>query len=497
MDQELLVVAGAGCLLGLLVASFFWFFRLRSLAKAHRRQSELEQALQTADADTRLREFQSLAEQTRLLEARLSETIAERQELVATEAALRAEAGSRLAQVEALELRLQAADRLVEQLRTDNAAHQVQISRLETTLTEQQKQNREKLELLEQARAGLNVEFRNLANEIFDAKQQTFREQSQMQLNGLLKPLGEKIRDFEKRVEDTYSAESKERFSLIREVRNLQDLNARISKDAVNLTNALKGENKTQGTWGEVILARVLERSGMEKGREYETQMSHRHEDGRRLQPDVLIHLPDGKDVIVDSKVSLVAYERFCSTDEETARSDALKAHVQSIRNHVKQLSAKDYQALHNLQTLDFVMMFVPVEAAFTTAVQADSELFSDAFDRNIMVVSPSTLLATLRMIHNVWRFDHQNRNAREIAQRAGALYDKFVNFVGDLEEVGARLVSVQNAYDKAHNKLVSGKGNLVARAEGMRELGAKVSKSLPQNLVDVPGREGTLQQLK
>ncbi|MEX1237864.1 MAG: DNA recombination protein RmuC, partial [Pseudomonadales bacterium] len=339
-------------------------------------------------------------------------------------------------------------------------------------------------------KASLNTEFKNLANEIFDAKQRTFREQSQTQLDGLLKPLNERIKDFEKRVEDTYNQESKERFSLIREVKSLQDLNARISKDAVNLTNALKGENKTQGTWGEVILERVLEKSGLTRGREYETQVSMTNDDGRKSQPDVVVHLPEEKDVIIDSKVSLVAYERYCACDEEAARADALKAHIQSVRQHIKQLSDKDYQKLESVRTLDFVLLFVPVEAAFGIAIQHDSELFSDAFDRNIMVVSPSTLLATLRMIHNIWRFEQQNKNAQEIARRAGALYDKFVNFVGDLEDIGAKLSSVQDAYDKAHNKLASGKGNLVSRAEGMRELGAKSSKSLPRNLVEMPVRD-------
>jgi DNA recombination protein RmuC len=361
---------------------------------------------------------------------------------------------------------------------------------LKTTLVEQQRQNQEKLTLLNQAREQLGTEFKNIANEIFESKQKAFKEQNQVQLDGLLKPLGERIKDFEKRVEDTYNNESRERFSLIKEVKNLQDLNARISVDAINLTKALKGESKTQGTWGEIILERVLEKSGLVKGREYEIQVSLKNEEGKRLQPDVLVHLPEKKDVIIDSKVSLTAYERYCSCENEMERDVALAQHIHSVRQHIKQLGNKNYQKLVGIRTLDFVLLFIPVEAAFGLAVQQDDELFLDAFDKNIVLVAPSTLLATLRTIQNIWRFEHQNRNAQEIAVKAGSLFDKFVNFVSDLEDIGGRLTAVQTAYDKAHNKLTSGKGNLVSRAENMRELGARVSKSLPKNLVEMPRRD-------
>jgi len=380
------------------------------------------------------------------------------------------------------------------QLRADNSQQREQIAHLQTTLHEQQKQTEEKLALLEEARTSLNTEFKNLAHDIFDAKQKTFKEQSQIQLDSVLKPLGEKIKDFEKRVADSYNQESKDRFSLIKEVQNLQELNSRISKDAINLTNALKGESKTQGTWGEVILERVLEKSGLEKGREYEVQMSMKSEEGKRYQPDVVVHLPEGKDIIIDSKVSLTAYERYCSTDQDEVveRAAALKLHIQSLRMHIKQLSEKDYQNLEGVRTLDFVFMFVPIEAAFSMGVQQDNDLYLDAFDKNIVMVAPSTLLATLRTIQNIWRYEQQNKNAQEIANKAGALYDKFVNFVGDLEEIGSRLGSVQKSYDNAHRKLVSGRGNLVSKAESVKNLGAKVSKSLPRTMVDntleVPG---------
>jgi DNA recombination protein RmuC len=368
-----------------------------------------------------------------------------------------------------------------------------EISRLETTLSEQQQQADEKLELLKDAKESLHDSFKILANDIFEAKQKEFKAQSKEQLSGVLDPLHERIKAFEKRVEKTYADEARERFSLVKEVRQLQELNSRIAQDAVNLTNALKGESKTQGIWGEIVLERVFERSGLEKGREYEIQVSLKNEDGRRMQPDAIVRLPEGKDVVVDSKVSLTAYERFCSAEDEQSRSDALKAHVTSLRQHIRQLSEKDYQALEGIRTLDFVLLFVPIEAAFSVAVTADGDLFSDAFNKNIVIVAPSTLLATLRIIQNIWRFEQQNKNAQEIATRAGALYDKFVNFVSDLELIGTRIDSTQVAYQDAFKKLVSGKGNLVKRAEDMKALGAKVSKSLPQNLVEMPQRETPL----
>jgi len=370
--------------------------------------------------------------------------------------------------------------------RGDNLVLREQAAELKTTLEHEKKQASEKLALLENAKEKLSTEFKNIANEIFESKQKVFSERSREQLDGLLKPLSERIKDFEKKVEETYDKESKERFSLAKEVKNLQQLNTRISEDAINLTNALKGQSKTQGTWGEIVLERVLERSGLVKGREYEIQISLKNEDGRRLQPDVIVHLPEGKDVIIDSKVSLTAYERYCSLDDEEERSKELNLHIQSLRSHIKGLGDKDYQKLESVRTLDFVLLFIPIEAAFSLAIQHDSDLFGEAFDKNIVLVAPSTLLATLRTIQNIWRYEQQNRNAQTIATTAGRLYDKFVNFVQDVEEIGARIESTQKAYDKAHNKLVSGRGNLINRAEGMRELGAKVSKSLPQHLVGV-----------
>jgi len=399
----------------------------------------------------------------------------------------------RKARIGELELQISNLSGTLEHERINLISTREQISRLETTLTEQQHQAEEKLTLLKEAKESLHDGFRNLANEIFESKQKEFKVQSKEQLNGVLDPLHERIKSFEKRVEETYSNEAKERFSLVREVKNLQELNSRIAQDAVNLTNALKGENKTQGIWGEMVLEKVLENSGLVKGREYEIQVALKTDDGKKYQPDAIVRLPEGKDVVVDSKVSLTAYERYCSAADDVERKEALKAHTLSIRSHIKDLAAKDYQNLEGIRTLDYVLLFVPIESAFSLATQEDTTLYSDALSRHIAIVTPSTLLATLRTIQNMWRVDQQNRNAEEIADRAGKLYDKFVSFVADLELIGSRLESTQGAYRDAYNKLASGRGNLVKRAEDMKVLGARTSKSLPQNLVEMPQREAPL----
>jgi len=359
------------------------------------------------------------------------------------------------------------------------------VSRLETQLSEERSQNHEKIHLLENAREKMSLEFKNLANEILEKKGKDFTENNRENIENILKPLREKIQQFEKKVEDTYNRESNERFSLQKEIKNLQDMNSRLSTDALNLTNALKGESKTQGIWGEFVLERILENSGLQKDREYEIQKSLRTDEGGMRQPDVIIHMPENKDVIIDSKVSLVAYERYCSEEDETLKAEALKQHIQSIRTHIRTLSDKDYQNLEAVRTLDFIMMFLPVEPAFALAVQHDHSLFTEAFDKNIALVGPTTLMATLRTIQNIWRYEHQNSNAMDIAKRAGALYDKFVSFTEDLEEVGRRIDQTQTSYDQAHKKLTSGRGSLISNVEKLKTLGARASKSLSPKLID------------
>ena len=296
----------------------------------------------------------------------------------------------------------------------------------------------------------------------------------------MLDPLKERIQAFEKRVEESYQQEARERFSLGKELERLQQLNLRLSDEATNLTQALKGQ-KTQGNWGELILERVLEHAGLEKGREYQTQVSLKSAEGERYQPDVLIMLPGDKQVVVDAKVSLTAYQQFVSSNDE----GALKQHVQSLRSHVKGLSSKDYSRLEGLHSLDFVLLFVPIEAAFSAALQAEPNLFQEAFDRQIVIVSPTTLLATLRVIDSLWKQERQGQNAREIAERAGWLYDKFVLFIQDLDELGNRLQQVDKAYAAARNKLCEGRGNLISRSEQLKLLGARASKSLPADLLE------------
>jgi DNA recombination protein RmuC len=352
--------------------------------------------------------------------------------------------------------------------------------RLELTI----KQSDEKLTLLVDARVELTHQFKNLANEILENKTRTFTEQNKTNMDALLNPLGEKIKDFEKKVEETYDKESKQRFSLESEISNLRQLNTQISQDAINLTNALKGQTKTQGTWGEVILERVLEASGLMKGREYEAQVCETDEEGRRMQPDVIVHLPEDRHLIIDSKVNLRAYEQFCSMEDGPGRVDEMNRHLTALRRHVDQLSAKQYQDRVRLKSLDFVLMFVPIEPAFTLAMQLDETLFTEALEKKIVIVTPSTLHVTLRTIEHMWRQEDQSRNAIEVAKRSGALYDKFVGFVEDLEDVGQRLNATQKSYDNAHRKLSSGRGNLISRAEMIRQLGAKATKRLPQSVL-------------
>lgn len=327
-------------------------------------------------------------------------------------------------------------------------------------------------------------QFENLANKILDEKSAKFTEQNREKLDQLLKPLGEKIEQFKKQVADTYEKETRDRVSLKEQISKMSELNHKMTEEAKNLTKALKGDSKKQGNWGEVILQRILEKSGLRKGHEYEMQQSGTSDDGRRLQPDVVVNLPDQKKLIIDSKVSLTAYERFSSAEEDADRERALKEHVTSVKAHVKTLQSKDYQKLYD-SSPDFVLLFIPVEPAFAAALQADSELYYDAFERNIVIVSPSTLLATLATIDNIWKQEYQNKNAMEIARRGGALYDKFALFVESMEDVGKRIDQTQKSYDQAMNRLSTGSGNVMRQVEMLKELGVSVSKQLPDQLLD------------
>jgi len=347
------------------------------------------------------------------------------------------------------------------------------------TLREQaQNQDSELRKMQEQMR----LEFENLATRLLDEKSRHFVQQNQEQLQLVLNPLREKIQDFERKVEHFYIDETKQRATLTEQIRTLTDLNKMVTEEAQNLSKALKGESKVQGNWGELILERLLEKSGLTKGREYTTQQAFTGEDGKRKQPDLIIHLPMNRHLIIDAKVSLTAYERYSSCTNEADKQRFLKEHIISIRRHIDELSLKNYQQLYDLNSLDFVLMFVPIEPAFFLALQSEQDFFYEALDKNILPVSPSTLLATLRTVSNLWRQEQQNKNAIQIAQQGGLLYDKFVTWLEELEMVGQRMQSAQNAYQSAMHRLGTGRGNLMQRAQRLKELGAKSSKAIPEH---------------
>lgn len=331
----------------------------------------------------------------------------------------------------------------------------------------------------------LSNRFKVLASEILEDKSKRFTEQNQSNLNDLLGPLNVKITEFQNKVQEVYVKEGQDRSALAEQVKQLMALNNQLSKDAHNLTSALKGQAKTQGNWGEFILERVLEASGLRKGYEYDVQESHTREDSSRAQPDVVVHMPEDRHLIVDAKVSLKAYEEYANSETDHQRDAAIRRHLDSVRGHIKDLSGKNYQKLYALKSLDFVLMFIPVEPAFMLAIAHDSDLWQDAWKKNVLLVSPSTLLFVLRTVAHLWRQEQQNRNAHEIANRGADLYDKLVGFVKDLESVGTKLKDAQNVYEDAHNKFTSGRGNVIRQAEMLKELGVKPTKHLPQKLID------------
>ncbi len=373
---------------------------------------------------------------------------------------------------------------LLHQLRIENGIQSQQLARAEADFGNLQEKLDSQKKEMENLQQKFTTEFENIAAKILKQNTEEFSVANQKSITELLSPLKEKIQVFEKKVEDTYEKGLKDQTDLKAELKKLHDLNLKISDEANNLTKALKGDVKKQGNWGEVILERILERSGLTEGREYVKQESVLSENGQRFQPDVVIHLPDSKHIVVDSKVSLVAYERLVNADLEKDRAAFVKEHLLSVRSHIKILSEKHYQHSPNFNSPDFVLLFVPIESSFSIAVQEDQDLFSYAWDNKVVIVSPSTLLATLRTIASIWQQENQTRNALEIARQSGALYDKFVAFISDMESIGKSLESTRKTYDQATNKLYSGSGNLVKRAENIRKLGAKTTKELPPEMI-------------
>ncbi len=380
---------------------------------------------------------------------------------------------------------LAAARAKITALEAADTRYQVREARLVTLIRTERRNSAEKLALLEDAREDLRLQFSSLAQEIFDDKSRTFTSQSKERLEAVLQPLHLQLNSLKSEIQQTYLNDTRERTSLKKELSQLQELNRQMGEEAINLTRALKGDKKLQGNWGELVLERVLEQSGLRRGLEYETQRGFRDDSNKLFKPDVIIHLPEGKDIIIDSKVSLSAWERFCSSEEEPDQQKAMADLVLAIRNHILTLGTKKYEELKGIRSLDFVLMFMPIEAAFMAAFNHDDKLFTDAFGQKIVVVTPTTLLATLRTIENIWRYEHQSRNSQEIARKAGTLYDKFRGFVEDMDKIGKQLDTCQQTYQGAMNKLTQGRGNLISQAQQLTELGVQVKKEMPRTITE------------
>jgi DNA recombination protein RmuC len=390
----------------------------------------------------------------------------------------------------ALEKQLQQTLQEKENIRNEKEAINIQLTKKEVDFENLWQRNKEQKEEVEKLQEKFTKEFENLANKILDEKSSKFTEQNKENMKNILSPLQDKIQLFEKKVEDTHKESIDYHAALRQQILGLSEMNAQMSKETLNLTKALKGDSKMQGNWGELILERVLEKSGLEKDREYFVQQSHITTDGNRVYPDVVINLPDGKKMIVDSKVSLTAYEKFINEEDDSLKNGLLKEHVNSIKRHVEQLGDKNYQDLYQIESPDFVLLFIPMEPAFALALNEDTTLYNKAFEKNIVIVTPSTLLATLRTIDSMWTNQKQQENAFEIARQAGALYDKFEGFVADLIKLGKKIDESKVEYQGAMNKLVDGSGNLIKRVENLKKMGAKTQKSLPENILTRAGKD-------
>ncbi len=383
----------------------------------------------------------------------------------------------------------------LEYVKQQRAQSEAELREQLATYQQQQRSDQEKLELLQQSELRLKEQFERLANQVFEAKTAKVDAQNRQSLEGILSPLKEQLEGFKKQVNDSFSQEAKERHTLVHELKNLQRLNDQMTKEAMNLTQALKGDNKQQGNWGEVVLARVLAESGLREGHEYQTQVSLQNEAGKRYQPDVIVHLPQEKQVVIDSKMVLVAYERYFNAETEAERDRALSDHLIALRNHIRGLSQKDYHQLKGIRSLDYVLMFIPVEPAFQVAIQADPSLVKEAMESNIILVSPTTLLVALRTIDNLWRNDRQNQNAQVIADKASKLYDKLRLFVDDMEGLGGALDKANQSYQGAMNKLATGRGNAIRQAESFKQLGVEVKRSISPSLTEIAQNDALVER--
>ncbi len=378
-------------------------------------------------------------------------------------------------------------EQLTLELRQQSEIYRVQEAELReatTRLEDTRLAAEEKQRILINSEQRLAAQFENLAGRIFENSGRRVDEQNRQSLNSLLTPLREQLDGFRRQINDSFSLEARERHTLTHEIRQLQKLNSQMAQEAVNLTRALKGDNKIQGNWGEVVLSRVLEASGLREGYEYETQVSIQRSDGR-YQPDVIVHLPQKKDVVIDAKMTLVAYERYFNAEDEQQREQALQEHITAVRHHIRLLSRKDYQQLPGVRSLDYVLMFIPVEPAFLLAIDRQPELISEALQQNIMLVSPTTLLVALRTISNLWRYEHQSQNAQHIAEKAGRLYDKMRLFVDDMQSLGTHLDKARDSYQQSMKKLAEGRGNLIARTEAFRHMGVEVRRPIDPKVTE------------
>jgi DNA recombination protein RmuC len=398
-----------------------------------------------------------------------------------------------LSQIDQFKLHVNQTVQERETIRSEKESLAIQLSKKEVDFENLWERNKEQKDEVNQLQEKFTKEFENLANKILDEKTNKFTEQNKENMKNILSPLQDKIQLFEKKVEDTHKESIDYHAALRQQILGLSKMNEQMSKETLNLTKALKGDSKMQGNWGELVLERVLEKSGLEKGREYEVQQSFTTAEGNRVYPDVVINLPDGKKMIVDSKVTLTAYERYINEDDDDVKIQYLKEHVNAIKRHVDQLGEKNYQDLYQIESPDFVLLFIPMEPAFALALNEDTTLYNKAFEKNIVIVTPSTLLATLRTIDSMWANQKQQENALEIARQAGALYDKFEGFVSDLIKIGKRMDEAKSEYGNAMNKLVEGKGNLITSVEKLKKMGAKAKKALPENIINRAENENNI----
>ncbi|MEZ8143601.1 DNA recombination protein RmuC [Enterovibrio sp. FF113] len=479
-DGMIWLAAAIGAGLTFIVSAVYHRMAQRNLRDLHMQQREADEKLSCAA-------IERLQTENTSLQGELDELDLDRDRLSA-ELRLQygrlAAAAEKLRQMDALRAEKVQLTETLDSLRDHKAALELSLREQQTRTEEQLEAADEKIRLLESAEERLRVQFESLANKVFDHKTRTVDEQNKQSLDSLLGPLKSQLEGFHKQVSDSFGEQAKERHTLIHEIKSLQKLNEDMTREAVNLTQALKGDNKQQGNWGEVVLARVLEESGLRDGYEYQTQVSLENEEGKRYQPDVIVRLPQEKDVVIDAKMVLVAYERYFHADTVAEKDSALREHVAAIRGHIRGLGRKDYHQLHGVHSLDYVLMFIPIEPAFQIALEAEPSLIREALDHNIMLVSPTTLLVALRTINNLWRYEHQNQNARLIADKAAKLYDKIRLFVADVEVLGAALDKAGDSYHSALNKLSTGRGNILRQVEGFKSLGVEVKRDISPTML-------------